>query len=98
MTNCMEHKRTIYISVAIRAHADYIFPAKDHSKLPRWQRHNGHTNGLPPGLGNWIIPTPEAVNEMVPTIEPQPDLESTVVVPHPGWFLQHPSPLHGIRA
>ena len=31
---------------------------------------------------------------MVPTIQPQADLESTVVVPHPGWFLQHPLPLH----
>ena len=55
-------------------------------------------DGLSPGLGDWIIPTPEAVDEKIPPIQPQPDLESTVVVPHPGWFLQHPSPLHGIRA
>ena len=54
--------------------------------------------GLPSGLGDRIIKAPEAIDEMVPTIQPQPVLESTVVVPHPGWFLQHPSPLYGIRA
>ena len=41
-------------------------------------------DGLPPGLGDWIIPTPKALDAMVPPIEPQPDLESTVVVPNPG--------------
>ena len=56
------------------------------------------TDDLCPGLGDWIIPTPYAIDEMVPPIQPQPDLENTVVVPHPRWLLQHPSPLHGIRA
>ena len=55
-------------------------------------------DGLPPGLGDWIIKATKAIDEMVPPVQPQPDLESTVVVPHPGWFLQHPSPLRGIRA
>ena len=41
-------------------------------------------DGLSPGLGDWIIPTPEAIDEMVPPIQPQPDLESTVVVLHSG--------------
>ena len=57
-------------------------------------------DGLPPGLGNWIIKASEAIDEMIPPIEPQPDLESTVVVPHPRWILQHPSPCTkvGLRA
>ena len=46
----------------------------------------------------WIVKTTQAIDEMVPPIQPQPDLENTVVVPHPGWFLQHPSPLHESRA
>ena len=57
-----------------------------------------HPFGLPSGLGDWIIPTPEAIDEMVPPFEPHPDLESTVVIPQPRWLLQHPSPLHGSRA
>ena len=56
------------------------------------------TDGLPPGLGDWIVETTNPIDEMVSTAQPQPDLESTVVVPHPGWLLQHPAPLHGIRA
>ncbi len=56
------------------------------------------TDGLPPGLGDGIVKASKAIDEMVPTIQPQPDLESTVVVPHPRRFLQHPSPLHGLRA
>ena len=56
------------------------------------------TGGLSPGLGDWIVETTKAIGEMVPPVEPQPDLESTIVVPHPRWLLQHPSPLHGIRA
>ena len=47
-------------------------------------------DGLPPDLGDWIIPMSLAIDEMAPPIDPQPDLESTVGVPHPGWLLQHP--------
>ena len=42
--------------------------------------------GLCPGLGDWIIPTP---GEIVPPVKPQTDLESTVIVTHLGWLLQH---------
>ena len=56
------------------------------------------TDGLPPRLGNWIVETTNPIDEMVTPIQPQPDLESTVVVPHPWRFLQHPYPLVGIRA
>ncbi|MDB4346318.1 hypothetical protein OAA48_00545, partial [bacterium] len=56
------------------------------------------TDDLPPGLGDWIIKATKAIDEIVSTIEPQPDLESTIVISQPWWFLQHPSPLHGIRA
>ena len=56
------------------------------------------TDGLPPGLGNWIVKTTDPIDEMVTPIQPQPDLESTVVVPDPGWLHQHLSPLYGIRA
>ena len=56
------------------------------------------TDGLPTGLGDRIVETIDPIDELVSSIQPQPDLESTVVVPHPGWLLQHPSPLHGIRA
>ena len=55
-------------------------------------------DGLPLGLNDWIIKTTKAIDEMVTPIQPQPDLESTVVVSHPRWLLKHPSPLHGIRA
>ena len=55
-------------------------------------------DGLSPGLGDWIVKATKAVDKKVPPIQPQPDLESTVVVPYPRWLLQHPSPLHGIRA
>ena len=47
--------------------------------------------------GDRIIKATRAMDEKVPTIQPQPDLESTVVVLQPRWFLQHHSPLHGIR-
>ena len=40
--------------------------------------------GFSPGLGDWIIKASEAIDEMVPPIKTQPDLESTAVVPHPG--------------
>ena len=53
---------------------------------------------LAPWLSNWIFEATNPIDEMVPPVEPQPDLESSVVVPHPVWLLQHPSPLHGIRA
>tara|TARA_B100000925_G_C21568183_1_gene286626 strand:+ start:77 stop:280 length:204 start_codon:yes stop_codon:yes gene_type:complete len=59
---------------------------------------NQDRDGLLPGLGNWIVEMTDPIDEMVSTAQPQPDLESTVVVPDPGWFLQHPSPLLGIRA
>ena len=52
-------------------------------------------DGLSPGLGDWIVKATRAVDEMVLPIQRQPDLESSVVVPHPRWLLQHPSPLHG---
>ena len=53
-------------------------------------------DGLSPGLGDWIVETTNPIDEMVSTAQPQPDLESTVVVPDPGWFLQHPSPCLGL--
>ena len=56
------------------------------------------TDGLPPGLGDWVVKTTDPIDEMVSPSQPQPDLESNVVVPDPGWLLQHPSPLLGIRA
>ena len=31
-------------------------------------------DGLPPGLGDWIVKTTKAIDEMVPPVEPQPDL------------------------
>ena len=36
------------------------------------------------GLGDWIVKATEAIDEMVTTIKPQPDLESTVVTSHTG--------------
>ena len=48
--------------------------------------------GLPSGLGDRIIKVPEAIDETDSPTQPQPDLESTVVVPDPRWLLQHPSP------
>ena len=56
------------------------------------------TDGLPPGLGDWIVETTDPIDEMVSTTQPRSDLESTVVISHPGWLLQHSSPLHRIRA
>ena len=56
------------------------------------------TEGLFPGLDNSIAETTKAIDEIVPPIKPQPDLESSIVVPHPGQLLKHPSPLHGIWA
>ena len=53
------------------------------------------TEGLSPGLDDSIAERTKAIDEMVSTTQPQSDLESTVVVSHPGWLLQHPSPLHG---
>ena len=55
-------------------------------------------DGLCPGLGDWIVETTKAIDVMVPPLEPQPDLESTVVISQPRWLLQHPSPLREIRA
>ena len=55
-------------------------------------------DGLSPGLGDWIVKATKAVDEKVPPIQPQPDLDSAVVVPQPVWFLQYPSSLHGSRA
>ena len=54
--------------------------------------------GLPSGMGNRIINAPEAIDEKDSPTQPQPHLESNVGVPNPRWLLQHPSPLHGIRA
>ena len=45
--------------------------------------------------GDWVVKTTNPIDEMVSTTQPQSDLESTVVIPDPGWLLQHPSPLHG---
>ena len=55
-------------------------------------------DGLSPGLVDWIIKASEAIDEMVPPIQPQLHLGSTALIPDPRWLLQHPSPLHGIRA
>ena len=53
-----------------------------------------------PVMGNWIVETTNSINEMVTSIQPQPDLGRTVVVTHPEWLLQHHSPLlgFGLRA
>ena len=49
-------------------------------------------DGLSPGLGDWVVKTTDPIDEMVSSTQPQPDLESTVVVPDPGRLLQHPFP------
>ena len=41
------------------------------------------TNGLSADLGDWIAETTNPIDEMVSTIQPQPDMESTVVMAHP---------------
>ena len=56
------------------------------------------TDGLLPSFGDWIVGTTDPIDEMVSSTNPQPDLESTIVISHPGWLLKYPSPLHGIRA
>ncbi|NMP05028.1 MULTISPECIES: hypothetical protein [Prochlorococcus] len=55
---------------------------------------------MPPGLRNWIVKAPKAIDEKITPIEPLPDLESTVVVPHPGGFfnIRLPSMGFGLRA
>ena len=53
------------------------------------------TDGLPPGLGDRIVETTDPIDEMVSSIQPQPDFESTVVIPKPQWLLQQPLPCAG---
>ena len=50
---------------------------------------------LPPGVSDWILKAPEAIDEMVSPIQPQHDLESTAVASHPRSFLQPTPQLHG---